>query len=65
MAREQVGNEINEEAACFCPFCENVLEMPAPWCRACGAEISFCVACEEPLPKDATVCPNCGAECER
>jgi hypothetical protein len=64
VARRQVHKEIEEEATCVCPFCENALEMPAPWCQVCGVEISFCVECEQPLPQGATVCPNCGAECQ-
>jgi len=65
MAREEVGKETEEKARCVCPFCDGVMEMPAPWCTGCGAQIRFCVACEEPLPKGATVCPCCGAECKQ
>lgn len=64
MEREEIGGETEEKATCVCPFCENVLEMPAPWCAVCGVHIRYCVACEEPLPKDAVICPSCGAECE-
>ena len=64
MAREQVGRETEEKATCVCPFCDNVLEMPAPWCGVCEVEIRFCEACREPVPQEATACPNCGAECE-
>ncbi len=64
MVPQEAGRETEEKARCVCPFCENALEMPAPWCTVCGVQIRFCRACEEPLPKDATVCPNCGAEFE-
>ncbi len=63
MAKEEVSKEIQEKARCVCPFCENVLEMPAPWCSVCEVEIRFCPTCEEPLPRDATLCPSCGTEC--
>lgn len=64
MAREEIGKENEEMVTCICPFCESMLEMPAPWCSVCEVEIRLCVACEEPLPQDAILCPNCGAECE-
>ncbi len=51
-----------EEKACYCPYCEASMEMPLPFCRACGAVIRFCSQCNEPLPQDAQTCPNCGAE---
>lgn len=63
MAGQQIDREINEEPMCVCPFCENVVEMPAPWCSACGAQISYCIECKAPLQQEATVCANCGAEC--
>jgi hypothetical protein len=64
MAREEAGRENEDMGSCVCPFCENVLEMPAPWCAVCGVQIRLCVVCEEALPKDATVCPGCGARNE-
>ncbi len=64
MTTEQVGKQSEEVVTCACPFCESVLEMPAPWCNVCEVEIRFCEACEELLPQEATVCPNCGSECE-
>lgn len=64
MAGEEVVRTTEGADTCFCPYCEGVVEMSAPWCQACGVEIRICVACEEPLPRDATVCPNCGQEQE-
>jgi hypothetical protein len=63
MTRQEVHDEAEDEATCVCPFCDSVLEMPAPWCQVCEVEITYCGSCEQPLPQDATVCPNCGAEC--
>jgi len=56
--------ELQEEKACYCPYCDCGLTMPMPFCKSCGAELRFCVQCSQPLPQDAQVCPNCGAEAD-
>lgn len=50
---------IEEKDACHCPFCDHALEMPYPFCRACGAELRYCPVCGQPLPKDADACSYC------
>lgn len=50
---------IEEKDACHCPFCDHALEMPYPFCRACGAELRYCPVCGQPLPKDANACSYC------
>jgi predicted amidophosphoribosyltransferase len=62
MGAEQVEREGEAESTCVCPFCDAVVEVSAPWCVTCQAEVQFCAVCEEPLPQDATECPSCGAE---
>lgn len=54
--------ELEEEKACYCPYCNGDLTMLMPFCKSCGAELRFCAQCSEPLPQNAQVCPNCGAE---
>jgi len=54
--------EFEEAKNCYCPYCDQSMTMPLPFCIACGAELRFCSQCDEPLPQDADVCPNCGAE---
>jgi len=56
--------ELVEEVVCCCPYCDYSMIMPAPFCRACGAELRFCDECDELLPQDAQVCPHCGAEAD-
>ncbi len=55
--------ETAHEGECHCPFCDNALVMPYPFCEACGAQIEYCSECHQAIPQDAEVCPNCGAEC--
>jgi len=49
-----------EQESCRCPFCENAVVMPYPFCQACGAEIRYCPRCRQPLARDAQVCSHCG-----
>lgn len=56
--------ELEEEAICYCPYCDQSMIMPLPCCSACGAALRFCARCNEPLPQDTQVCPNCGAEAD-
>ena len=63
MDRPQVEPRAKDApAACHCPFCDNALEMPYPYCQACGSEIEYCEACGEPLPAGADECPHCAEE---
>ncbi len=55
---DAVAQEISK-GTCHCPFCDNTLEMPYPFCQACGAELRICPVCGQPLPQDAQVCPHC------
>ncbi len=48
--------------SCRCPFCDNAMEMPYPFCQACGSEIEYCEACGQPLPAGAEFCPYCAEE---
>jgi len=54
---EQAG-----QAQCRCPFCDNALQMPYPFCQACGAEVHLCGICGRPLPRNAESCPHCSGE---
>ena len=56
--------KLEDEKACYCPYCNGDLTMLMPFCKGCGAELRFCAQCREPLPQDAQVCPNCGAEAD-
>jgi predicted amidophosphoribosyltransferase len=62
MERPKDSSEQTEEACCRCPFCDQAMEMPYPFCRACGAELSFCQTCGQPLPQDAESCTHCSEE---
>lgn len=35
------------------------MEMPFPFCQACGVELRYCPVCGEPLPKESDVCSHC------
>lgn len=50
------------QAGCACPFCDSSLEMPFPFCQACGSQIVYCDVCGEPLPQGAGDCPHCAEE---
>ncbi len=51
-----------EIVPCHCPFCDQSMDMPYPFCQACGAEIMYCPTCGQPLPRDAEGCPHCAGE---
>ena len=61
MTKEETWG-LEQEKACYCPYCSDDLTMLMPFCKGCGAELQFCAECREPLPQNAQVCPNCGAE---
>jgi len=44
---------------CQCPFCHKTLQMPYPFCQACGAEIRRCPVCGKVLPQDVEECDRC------
>jgi predicted amidophosphoribosyltransferase len=50
------------KTVCCCPFCDNALEMPFPFCQACGAKLEYCPVCGEPLPADSETCPHCAGQ---
>jgi hypothetical protein len=52
-------SEKTEKGSCCCPFCDYAMEMPYPFCQACGVELRYCSECGQPLPKDAETCPHC------
>jgi predicted amidophosphoribosyltransferase len=54
-----------EKTTCRCPFCDNALVMPYPFCQVCGAVILYCPECGQPMPRDAEVCPYCSGEADR
>ena len=51
--------EKNNQAGCACPFCDNAMEMPFPFCQVCGSRIVCCEVCGEVLPQDADSCLHC------
>lgn len=57
--QEPVESEHQEQHLCRCPFCDNAVRMPYPFCQACGAELRYCPRCGQPLAQDAQVCPHC------
>ena len=56
--KESVTQEARK-GTCCCPFCDSALEMPYPFCQACGSELRYCPECGQLLPKDAESCPHC------
>ncbi len=56
--------EEKETVCCRCPFCDQAMEMPFPFCQDCGAELRYCPACGQVLPQDAQICPNCSTSLE-
>ena len=58
---EQVTGAGKEEpqGGCGCPFCDDAMEMPYPFCQACGSQIVYCDLCGEPLPQGAEACAHC------
>lgn len=56
------GEAVTEERKCICPYCDNSLIMPYPFCQVCGKELRFCPQCGQPLARDAVICGQCGTE---
>lgn len=48
-----------EAECCRCPFCDQTMEMPYPFCQACGAELRRCPVCGSVLPQDTDTCAHC------
>ncbi len=51
-----------ERGVCRCPFCDNALKMPYPFCQACGSKVEYCPVCGQPLPAEGEACPHCAQE---
>jgi len=63
MEPQQIAaTEKGEPAVCHCPFCDNTVEMPFPFCQVCGSQIVYCQVCGQPLPQEAETCPHCAEE---
>jgi hypothetical protein len=46
---------------CICPYCEQQLADPLPFCDSCGKEIITCTSCGCALSPVQNICPSCGA----
>ena len=63
MGRPNVAeNEKTDAGDCHCPFCDSSLEMPFPFCQACGAALRYCPVCGQPLAEDVEDCPHCAEQ---
>ncbi len=62
MENETIVSQQKTESGCRCPFCDQSMEMPFPFCQACGTELRYCPECGQPLPQDANTCSHCTQE---